>query len=650
MIYKDLSQYFEGRAVRSLGLAHWKKGVPSIALAIVAWYTYRNVSDKKVLERLGHRLGLPDLDSDFRSCPVNFDKVFLARLAYILKTCFPRVLCKETFILSFLTTLLFARTGMTIWISNRMAQAVSVLVSKNWTNGIFSIVYFQVVGLLAAIVNAGLKYYTTELGNAMRDRITRRVHDLYMQNMLFYKANHVGAEALEQADQLIAEDVDKLTSCAADVYANILKPVVDLLLFTVKLGSTMEVTGPIGMYCFFAIASVISYAVMPPYGRLTAQGQKKEGTFRDFEKRLINNAEMIAFVGGEGPEKKLLNESFAEIYGHTKMMATRKLWADIVMGFVNKYEASTAGFLLVCLPYYVGWKDPNTPAHEIASYYVKCAQLMEGLSDAILRLFDVQKQLGKLAGMTARVHRLIYTLEHPEVLPLPRSKVHPPEFKDGEHLKFEHVTVYKPDGRLLVKDLSFEVPRGRRIIITGENGCGKSSLFRVLRGLWPLVEGTITVPKGDSSFYFLSQANFVPIGSLRDIIIYPDTPEKMRKRGTTDGDLWKLLANTRLEDLEYNDVRPTMDTIWDWNLALSPGQKQRMAFARLLYHSPLYAVLDECTNGVAPDVEVELYEQCASRGITVFSISHKLELKKLHDYELHYTSDGKGGYQFIPLR
>ena len=58
------------------------------------------------------------------------------------------------------------------------------------------------------------------------------------------------------------------------------------------------------------------------------------------------------------------------------------------------------------------------------------------------------------------------------------------------------------------------------------------------------------------------------------------------------------------------------------------------------------AVLDECTNGVAPDVEVELYQRCQELGITVFSISHKLELKTLHDYELHYLSDGQGGYTF----
>ena len=72
-----------------------------------------------------------------------------------------------------------------------------------------------------------------------------------------------------------------------------------------------------------------------------------------------------------------------------------------------------------------------------------------------------------------------------------------------------------------------------------------------------------------------------------------------------------------------------------------------MAFARLLYHRPRYAVLDECTNGVAPDVEHDLYERCSSLGMGIFSISHKLELKKLHDKELHILGDGEGGWVII---
>merc|ERR1712032_559796 len=89
-------------------------------------------------------------------------------------------------------------------------------------------------------------------------------------------------------------------------------------------------------------------------------------------------------------------------------------------------------------------------------------------------------------------------------------------------------------------------------------------------------------------------------------------------------------------------VRPELDDIRDWQKDLSPGQKQRLAFARLFYHRPSFVVLDECTNGIAPDVEHDLYDRCTKLNLAVFSISHKIELKLFHDYELHYSGDLEG--------
>jgi len=230
----------------------------------------------------------------------------------------------------------------------------------------------------------------------------------------------------------------------------------------------------------------------------------------------------------------------------------------------------------------------------------------------------------------------------------------------GDQLKFENVSVYKPDGTLLVKDLNFEVTRGSRILITGPNGCGKSSLFRVIRSLWPLVSGTITAPNAED-IYFLTQVNFVPLGSLRDLVIYPQTVEQMKRSGMTDEDVFECLRwahcspevlgdkdKAHLEfKIEGKVVRPKLDDVRDWSKDLSPGQKQKIAFARLFYHRPAFVVLDECTNGISPDVEQDLYNRCTKLNLAIFSISHKIELKEFHDFELHYNGDNEGSWTML---
>ena len=141
----------------------------------------------------------------------------------------------------------------------------------------------------------------------------------------------------------------------------------------------------------------------------------------------------------------------------------------------------------------------------------------------------------------------------------------------------------------------------------------------------------------------LRQVNFVPCGSLRDLVIYPQSRDEMLAAGYSDDDVrtclrWAHVSPTVIHDgraqLEFNDgghiVRPSLDDVRDWQKDLSPGQKQRLAFARLFYHRPSFVVLDECTNGISPDVEHDLYDRCTRLNLAVFSISHKIELKLFH--------------------
>jgi len=181
-------------------------------------------------------------------------------------------------------------------------------------------------------------------------------------------------------------------------------------------------------------------------------------------------------------------------------------------------------------------------------------------------------------------------------------------------------------------------------LVIGPNGCGKSSLFRILGGLWPVYGGVVKKPKA-SDFAYIPQRPYLSLGTLRDQVIYPHTSSEMRAKGKTDEDLLSVMAIVGIDKIVEREGG--WDVQKEWSSALSGGDKQRLAMARLLYHCPRYAILDESTSSVTPDVEQTLYEEAPKLGITLLSVSHRPSIHKYHTNVLSF--DGQGNYTFLPL-
>ena len=136
-----------------------------------------------------------------------------------------------------------------------------------------------------------------------------------------------------------------------------------------------------------------------------------------------------------------------------------------------------------------------------------------------------------------------------------------------------------PNGDLLIEDLTFEVHSGMNVLVCGPNGCGKSSLFRVLGELWPVFGGTLTKP-GPGKLFYIPQRPYMTLGTLRDQVIYPDTYEDMLRKGRRDDDLLMYLDLVKLNYIQERDGG--WDAVADWMDVLSGGEKQRIA-VRILY-------------------------------------------------------------------
>ncbi len=139
------------------------------------------------------------------------------------------------------------------------------------------------------------------------------------------------------------------------------------------------------------------------------------------------------------------------------------------------------------------------------------------------------------------------------------------------------------------------------------------------RPLYSLISGG-SVKKPHEIFY-IPQRPYLSLGTLRDQIIYPHNRADMTAKEITDDNLQEILEHVDLGTLV--DREGGWDSEREWRDALSGGDKQRIAMARLFYHAPKYAILDECTSALSLDVEQKLYIHAKKLGITLLTVSHR---------------------------
>jgi len=598
------------------------------------------------------------------------DQAFVKNLLGFMRICIPGVRTSEFGLFITVAVLLVGRSYLDIWTSDNGGEVVKAIVGRDRKQFVRRAVR-DILAMMfpIAIVNSLLKYSLSRLKTAMRRRLSLHFHEAYLANNVFYKVSNLD-HRMRNIDQLLTTDVERFCTSVADLYSNLSKPVLDVILFSIKLARSLGTSGPVIMIGYFLATSLMLRGIQPPFGRLAAEEQKLEGEYRLHHSRLIAHSEEIAFYGGGNREKLYINMAFDRVVRHLHRIFGQRLKIGFIDSILVKYIATVVGYCVVSIPVFFPGRRAaeDDTASDIAGVYTRNSRLLLALAGAIGRLVLAGKEINRLTGYCARVSDLRDVLDditktardHPEQLPekLRSSKSFQEELRlagimkpgtlvEGadDLVKFENVNIVSPDSTVLCEKLSFEIPSGTNVLITGPNGCGKSSSFRVLAGLWPLYGGTLTRPAASRTFY-VPQRPYLALGTLRDQVTYPLTwDEAKSKRNANDTMILELLDTVNL--LEVGQRKGGLDAQQDWSEVLSGGEKQRLAFARLFFHCPAYAILDECTSAVSLDTEGMLYARAKELGITLITISHRFSIWKFHDKLLRF--DGNGGYEFRPI-
>jgi len=644
-------------------------GISALATALMlgAALRQKQISDKK-REAVAQQLALnksQTAQANNRKDKIVVNMAFFRKLGFLLKIMIPGVFTAEFGFLMMVAASMVARTYCDVWMIKNGTAIERSIISRDRKSFVHYILRFISVMLPISIVNSVLKYSLQEVALRCRTRLTNYLYQKYLKGFTYYISNL--DNRIANADQLLTQDVERFCQSVSDLYSNVSKPILDIIIYAFKLTGAIGGGGPSTMLAYLAFSGVFLTTLRKPISRYTVVEQQLEGEFRYVNSRMITNSEEIAFYVGNKKENEVIQSSFQRLINHLRKSMQFRFSMGVVDNMIAKYWATVVGYAVVSRPFL----DMMHPRHaksnhsEIMEDYYRSGRMLVNLASAVGRLVLAGRELTRLAGFTARVTDLINVLNDlnndkyvrtmvtaaPSETGKPQENLPPLIPNSGkiietDHLiRFENVPVATPNGDILLRNLNIEVKSGMNVLIAGPNGCGKSSLFRILGGLWPLFGGTLTKPARGKLFY-IPQRPYMTLGSLRDQLIYPHTKEEYLASGMNDDTLLEFLKQVHLEYLV--ERHGGWDAIQDWMDVLSGGEKQRVAMARVFYHKPQFAILDECTSAVSIDVEGFMYTHCKQLGITLFTVSHRKTLWKYHEYILQF--DGRGGYEFKPIQ
>jgi putative ATP-binding cassette transporter len=495
------------------------------------------------------------------------------------------------------------------------------------------LLYFTVLAFAYIAMAVYQLYLRQMLEIRWRQWITRRYYQAWLADQTYYRLE-LKDYGTDNPEQRIQDDIRLLVGNTLSLSLGLLSSIVTLVSF---LSILWTLSGPLSFALLPATISIPGYMVWVafvyslagswgahrighPLARINFNQQRFEADFRYRMTRIRENSESIALYAGEPGEQDGLEGSFVSIW--------RNWWALMKRQKSLTWFTASFGQAAIIFPYLVAAPRFFAGIIQLGGL-TQTADAFGQVQGSLSWLVDAYPQV---AEWKATVDRLISFGEA-----IDRTKEEATsgagvlvEKNPVPTLEVRALDLEVPSGRVLLKGVNERIEAGEAVLISGPSGSGKTTMFRALAGIWPFGRGVVRIPSM-AKILFLPQKPYLPLGSLKDAVCYPGATT-----GVSDAAVMAALDACRLGHLKER-----LHESANWSMALSAGEQQRLAFARILLNRPDWVFMDEATSALDEDAEQHLYRLIQERlsSATIVSIAHRPTVSAFHRRRLRIEPD-----------
>ena len=491
----------------------------------------------------------------------------------------------------------------------------------------------------------GVAQVFTRMGIQRRWRawLTHSVVSRWLTNGRYYQLNLVSGDH-ENPEYRIAEDLRVATDAPVDFIAGVTSAFLSastfiIVLWTIGGALTVTIAGShltipgflvIAAVLYAAIASGSILTIGRRFVQVSEDKNQAEAEYRYALTRVRENGESIALLGGEAEERDGIDKNFAKVLRQWARLAGQHMRTTLVSQGSSMIAPVVP--ILLCAPKFLDGSMTLGQVMQAASAFTIVQSAFGWLVDNYPRLADWNACARRIASLMMSLDGLERAEIGDGVGRIKRGET------DGEAmLSLKDLSVTLDDGTAVVGEAEVSVEPGERLLVAGESGTGKSTLVRAIAGLWPWGDGAINIHP-DRRLFMLPQKPYVPFGTLRRAVAYPGAAEDW-----TVEQIGEALHKVGLDHLadKVEDDAP-------WDQTLSGGEKQRLAFARLLLHTPDIVVLDEATSALDEKSQDGMMELLTKElpSATIVSVAHRVELEAFHSRKI-VLERHKGGARLV---